>query len=370
MNTPKKNTTRSDSMLAVETCAAGEICGWLDFVEVSPESCVARRSRKSIVDREQAHPIDVSGIEQSKFYLEEMSSLVVAMMPDGVVAMDSSLTIRMCNPAMERIFGWEAGTLVGEKIGVLIPERFQANHGANVASFGKGPVEAHTMGKRGAHTCGLRRDGTEIALGISIMRRQTSRGPLFFALIRDLSEWVRENQELERLANTDPLSGLPNRRAFTSAAEQAIEMVQNSGLPLTIVMLDLDHFKSINDLYGHEGGDCVIRDLPQVLKDVLRQSDLVARWGGEEFIALLPHTAEDAALIIAERLRQKIETTPFVLKGGETISITASLGVIGCISEQDILDVLVQRADRALYAAKKAGRNRVFLFRDDLEQPI
>ncbi|HEY0124422.1 MAG TPA: diguanylate cyclase [Rhizobium sp.] len=303
--------------------------------------------------------------QETNIDLTEMNRSIIAMMPDGIVAMDFSMTIKMCNPAMERMFGWLPGSLVGQKISVLIPQRYRPQHGANVAAFEQGPVNSRTMGNRAAHTYGIRKDGTEIALGISIMKSQTSAGLMFFALIRDRSEWVRESEELERLANTDPLSGLPNRRAFTSAAELAIEQSASSGLPLAVLMIDLDHFKSVNDRFGHEGGDCVIRDLPPILKDVLRQTDLIARWGGEEFIALLPSTTEDAALAIAERLRWKIAATPFTLTDGQTIPITASLGVIVCNSGQEILDTIVQRADRALYAAKKAGRNRAYLFRED-----
>lgn len=315
-------------------------------------------------------PAIFSDGQDTQINVDGISDSIIAMMPDGVVVMDHSMTIRMCNPAMERIFGWSEQSLVGRKIDVLIPERYRPDHGGNVASFQSGPVSARTMGSRKAHTYGLRKDGSEIALGISIMKQQGPEGMLFFALIRDRSEWVRESEELERLANTDPLSGLPNRRAFTRAARLALVEGEGGGLPLSIIMLDIDHFKSINDAHGHDGGDRVIRMLPRLLKGTLRQSDLIARWGGEEFIVLLPNTGEAAASGIAERLRQTIEVTPLDLRNGSTISVTASLGVIACQSGHEILETIVQRADRALYAAKKAGRNRVSIYRGDQDWSI
>jgi two-component system, cell cycle response regulator len=164
--------------------------------------------------------------------------------------------------------------------------------------------------------------------------------------------------EARRLAATDSLTGLMNRRAFMEAMDRERSRVVRHALPLSLLMLDVDYFKRVNDTHGHDAGDAVLRGIAAVLKKIARKSDFVSRWGGEEFVVALAQTAEAGGRIAAERVRRAIAETPFKLPNGESLQATASVGLASATAQMN-LEELVGRADRALYAAKARGRNRV-----------
>lgn len=165
-------------------------------------------------------------------------------------------------------------------------------------------------------------------------------------------------QELWALAHLDPLTALPNRRAFRDAAMVKLAESQTAHRPLALISLDIDHFKHVNDAYGHGAGDTVLRRLADVLKAPLRpNTDMAARTGGEEFAVILPDTDLDSAIAFAEKLRRRIEQTVVVV-GEHEIRPTISLGV-AMNRKSANLDELMDRSDRALYTAKRTGRNKV-----------
>lgn len=167
--------------------------------------------------------------------------------------------------------------------------------------------------------------------------------------------WGRENQ----LARTDPLTGLPNRRALEEWGERAMAQSRSRLMSFTVLAIDVDHFKHINDRYGHKGGDVALRALAAALIAAVRKQDLVARLGGEEFIVLLSNEGLERTLMIAERIRQIVESLNIHVDD-QLIKVTVSSGV-AVFEASDTLETLLRRADRALYAAKLAGRNRVML---------
>jgi len=170
-----------------------------------------------------------------------------------------------------------------------------------------------------------------------------------------MAELVEQSQ---RLACVDSLTGLLNRRAMRSALDGELARSQRYGHPLSLVMMDIDHFKSINDRHGHAGGDEVLRKVSAVLSEAQRRSDLCARWGGEEFLIALSCTDAPGAVIAAERFRRAIEAAVIGSAHSGRIVVTASLGVATLQSAESI-EACLERADRALYAAKAGGRNRV-----------
>jgi diguanylate cyclase (GGDEF)-like protein len=172
------------------------------------------------------------------------------------------------------------------------------------------------------------------------------------------AELAHVNETLKRLASTDALTGAVNRRAFLERGSAELARAARSQRPTTLLALDLDHFKSVNDRYGHPGGDAVLKALVAMLKRETRVSDIVARLGGEEFAVLLPETSLEAALPVAERIRSALEALR-ILYGGMAISVTASIGVAQSTARIGDLEALVAAADAALYAAKIGGRNRV-----------
>ncbi|MCS7279173.1 MAG: GGDEF domain-containing protein [Thermodesulfobacteriaceae bacterium] len=158
---------------------------------------------------------------------------------------------------------------------------------------------------------------------------------------------------IKKINNTDPLTGILNRRAFLKILKREISLAKRHNLPLSLVMIDIDYFKKINDTYGHETGDYVLKSITKVIKKSIRQEDLFARLGGEEFVLLLPHTNMEAAYKMSERLRQTIEKRQFKRIREK---ITASFGITE-FSPLDNFKLFLKRADEALYEAKKRGRN-------------
>lgn len=164
--------------------------------------------------------------------------------------------------------------------------------------------------------------------------------------------------DLRQQAETDPLTRLLNRRAFDQQAKRAMQAADRHGDPMFLLFLDLDHFKSINDRFGHSAGDRVIQGLADTILATIRETDLSARLGGEEFAILLSRTHADTAHAVAERIRRRIETRPFQCATGQEFTATLSVGIAEWRPKDD-LDALMHRADEALYLAKKLGRNRV-----------
>lgn len=167
-----------------------------------------------------------------------------------------------------------------------------------------------------------------------------------------------ERKQLAHLAATDPLTGIDNRRNFLQKGDYLVRSAQRYERPISILMIDVDHFKHINDGSGHHAGDLALRSLAQAVQRTIRATDIFGRIGGEEFGLVLPETDALAAARLAERLRKQLEELEIDLSPG-SVHFTVSIGVTSISSKKDTLDVLLQRADQALYDAKRGGRNRV-----------
>jgi len=168
---------------------------------------------------------------------------------------------------------------------------------------------------------------------------------------------IEYQQHLSNLATLDPLTRLLNRRGMEDALQISLAQASRRGSPTSAIMVDIDHFKGVNDSFGHEVGDHVLRQVAEVLGRLSRSSDVVARTGGEEFLLILPDTELEAARVLAERIREAIGERP-LLVDFQRIAVTVSLGV-ACMVGGANLDELSQEADRAMYLAKRGGRNRV-----------
>jgi two-component system cell cycle response regulator len=170
---------------------------------------------------------------------------------------------------------------------------------------------------------------------------------------------ARLDQSFE-LAITDQLTGLYNRRFLTSQLAPLVNRAQCGGEPVSLMTIDLDHFKRCNDAYGHDVGDAVLREFSARLASNTRPSDFACRFGGEEFVIVMPRTAGDIACLAAERLRRSICASPFIIPGlGQPLEVTVSIGVASTEGGDDTPETLLKRADEALYEAKRGGRNRV-----------
>ena len=219
----------------------------------------------------------------------------------------------------------------------------------------------------------------------SLVRNKDGRPRYFISHVQDITErkitestlrqtkeeLEQKNQELkwafareQLLARTDALTGVNNRRYFFEVAVHEFSAAARYGHPLTAIMFDIDHFKTLNDTYGHQNGDEMLRLVAQTAKKQLRSADIIARYGGEEFIILLPHTNVKQAYAVAERIRQFIMTLRLE-SDRSNAGVTVSLGVAGRDPENDSLDRLIQRADQTMYAAKNCSRNLTLVFGEE-----
>lgn len=182
-------------------------------------------------------------------------------------------------------------------------------------------------------------------------------------------ELEEKNRDLERLSISDGLTALYNHRHIHGLLHEEFERVKRTGDLLTVAMFDLDHFKSVNDTHGHQAGDRVLQEFARILRESARDMDRLGRYGGEEFLTILPETGIDDGTVFVERVRREVARRPFDIGGPDPLHMTVSAGVACIAHEIDSPDALVRRADEALYAAKAAGRDRVVRW-DRLEATV
>jgi two-component system, cell cycle response regulator len=172
--------------------------------------------------------------------------------------------------------------------------------------------------------------------------------------VRELQDDLRQrNAELDRISRSDPLTGLANRRHLDERLAAYASSAERHHHHFSVAIVDIDNFKGVNDTFGHSAGDAVLCEVARRLAASARIEDVVGRWGGEEFIVILPHCDLDGAVVVSERIRQAVSVTPIRFDDGVAIPVTVSIGCTGGADQR-----LIERADAALYAAKKAGRNR------------
>jgi len=219
------------------------------------------------------------------------------------------------------------------------------------------------IGRRSAHKCTYQLVIEENLLGeLTLFSKKpfnteelTVIENLLCALVYPLRNALLYRSALQS-ALIDPLTGAKNRAGMEAALKREIELSHRHNSPICIMLLDIDHFKSVNDNFGHAGGDFVLQAVVQCINETIRGSDMIFRFGGEEFLIMLSCTEIEGATLLAERIRQKIEALSFAPH--RTLQITASLGV-SALQQDETLDALFERTDKALYTAKDTGRNRV-----------
>lgn len=207
----------------------------------------------------------------------------------------------------------------------------------------------------------VRRDGTLLPVLLSATAVRDANGQFLMSrsTLFDLTERKRLESEIQRQARTDTLTGLHNRRYFFELAERELARGRRYNGLLAVLMLDLDHFKAVNDAYGHHAGDRVLRGFGEILARSVRDVDIAGRIGGEEFAVVLPEARAEQAVEVAERVRLAVAGADLRLEQGEALHVTVSIGVAAAAAAESDIEALLDSADQALYEAKRAGRNRV-----------
>jgi diguanylate cyclase (GGDEF)-like protein/PAS domain S-box-containing protein len=275
---------------------------------------------------------------------------------DAIITIDQAQNITLFNRAAENLFGYDAAEMLGRPLVNLLPQAYRTNHPGHIHQFARSPVHSRQMDERN-RIYGQHRDGSLLPVEIAISKINVDGLLEFTAVIRDISDRVRLMDLLQKEAVTDELTGLPNRREFL----EVVENVLRTDDRLSVLMLDIDYFKKVNDTYGHDAGDEVLRVLAKAGMVASRNMDVFARWGGEEFVVAMPATDLEQARTRAEMLRVTVEKQEFLhsWSTGKAIPFTVSIGVATRAPGEHDLDAILKRADQALYRAKEGGRNRV-----------
>lgn len=310
---------------------------------------------------------------------------------DGILVIDERGIVRDINPAAAKIFGFEVAEIVGRNVSRLMPEPYSSMHDGYIANYLR-TGEAKIIGV-GRELTGLRKNGETFPIELAVTEMYVHGERRFVGTVLDISkrkkaeellrrtneeleqrvqqrtaELARMNldlnneiaerklieEKLEQQARTDDLTGICNRRQFNIMLNLELERVRRYHSTLFLIMFDIDHFKKINDDFGHQQGDVILKELTQLISREIRASDIFARWGGEEFVLIVFENDLAGACRMAEKLKAAVEHHSFSRVG----NITCSFGVATCAADEDASE-LMSRVDRLMYRAKEKGRNRV-----------
>jgi diguanylate cyclase (GGDEF)-like protein/PAS domain S-box-containing protein len=275
---------------------------------------------------------------------------VLEWIPDAVVVADRDGKIVYANRQVEGLTGYKPAEIVGRKIEVLVPAGLRADHSQRRRRFyGRGL--ARLMGARDSDYRLRRKDGSRVSVEISL----GPAGDSVVAVIRDFTERSHMEAALEHRALHDPLTDLANRTLFFDRLQQSIVGAQREGNHVALVMLDVDEFKAVNDVYGHAVGDEVLKEMGVRLRKGLRATDTAARIGGDEFAWILPGVTSRAAVRSTVRKRLGVAQQPMTV-GEQRIHVRVSAGVAVYPDDGQNADTLMRYADSAMYSAKRDGR--------------
>ncbi len=268
------------------------------------------------------------------YYMSLINSLY-----EGLIVVSKGGVVVEVNDSLCKLLNRSRDNLVGRNISEVFPELFSE-------------IESLLKGKELKRSKRLKlvKSGEEKYFLLLISQYKD----LFIITVNDITQMVNYEKKLEELSQKDHLTGVFNRRAIEDILTSEIERAHRYGRPLSVVFMDLDNFKQVNDKYGHDVGDLVLKNIAEVVQKELRNTDVFGRWGGEEFLIVMPETGVKGAVKLAERIRRAVENSSF----GQPERITASFGVAQ-LEDEDTLEALVKRADEALYRAKREGKNRV-----------
>ncbi|ODB37012.1 diguanylate cyclase [Pseudoalteromonas sp. BMB] len=272
--------------------------------------------------------------------------------PDAILYCDKDGRLTEVNKACTDLFGYQPQELLGMQVEDLIPERYTGKHVVDREKF-QGTSTMRRVTHDGLKIVGRHQSGVEIPVDIALSTVSVSKNDVFIAVIRDL----RQEQELKNRAELDFLTQVMNRRKIEALLKEEVQRAIRYHRALSLLVIDVDHFKQLNDTAGHQDGDNALKEVGQFLREQARPSDHIGRWGGDEFVIICPETRPDAALNFAQRLVH--EFTRFTSFG-----LTFSIGVAGyeLIGESFNHKRCFEEADLALYESKKSGRDRASLY--------
>ena len=285
---------------------------------------------------------------------EVFVSSILNAVRDGIVTINVKGIIESFNPGAEQIFGYHSHEVIGKNVSVLMPEPFKSEHDDYLAEFSEGKSTRDQS--KPLEQVALRKSGETFSVEISLNTVQIAGETKITGVVRDITERKEYEEQIEKLAMTDSLTGLVNRHQYNQYLHETLQRANRFKIPFTLMMVDLDKFKPINDTYGHAVGDILLQEVAKAMLKSCREVDIVARLGGDEFSIIVNgvNTAEEVA-ILAERVISHI-SEPRVIEG-HNIQVGASIGISLFPGDSTDLKTMESMADKALYFAKDSGRN-------------
>lgn len=344
------------------TVGTGERIGTVCLIDSRPRSDFTPHDRQNlsdlaalVVDR-----IEMRRLESVRTVSQARFENIAATSPDAIVCSDAQGVITFWNRSAERLFGYAASEVTDRPGEIVIPASWRRIYEAELARLRRG--EAMELADRTIELSGLRKDGSEFPAEFSLSTWDEGNTASVGAIIRDVTE-RRENEErLFRLACMDALTDLPNRAAWRERLTDTLA----AGKPASVLLLDLDGFKEVNDTLGHSAGDAVLRETARRLETVCHEADMIARLGGDEFVALLPTNDLRTAQVIADRLIDVL-AAPHSF-AGEHIAVGVTIGIATAPDHGTAPEHLLNAADLALYRAKGLGKGRWEVFTPALRE--
>ncbi|HEX7522753.1 MAG TPA: diguanylate cyclase [Candidatus Deferrimicrobium sp.] len=281
---------------------------------------------------------------------------------DAILSIDEDGLILMANRAAKDVFEYPGQEIAGLDVRQLL------GSGQEGAWEVLARYASRSESGKYVESSAVSRSGKKIPFHITVSENVSGGKRIYTAIMRDVSQIKAYEEDLQILANTDSLTRLYNRRQLYPILQKELDHAVRKKVPFSVLLIDIDHFKKFNDTYGHAGGDLLLVGFADKIRSAIRQMDSAFRFGGEEFVVLLPEITGQDAMVPAERFRQLIADSRFPMPpGGQPVSVTVSVGIAG-YRNGDTLDDLIRHADLAMYAAKSGGRNRVADY-DQLTNP-
>ena len=297
---------------------------------------------------------------------EQRLANVLSAVRDAIITIDQKGNVQSINAAGERMFGYPKNLVLGQNIKMLMPSQYADHHDGYLDRYvktGESELINASMEFEGQHA-----NGAVFPIELSVTEMMQGNQRLFTGVIRDITQRKKAQERVEFLAHHDALTALPNRNLYIERVERAIYRAHRSGKPLALLFVDLDKFKPINDELGHEAGDVVLKTVAERLLSCVRQSDTVARFGGDEFVAILENLDHpDSASVVAKKMiAALVEPIAVSSDGDSTVEATvgASVGISVYPHDGKTMDDLARAADEAMYAVKEEGRNNFKFYSD------
>lgn len=297
---------------------------------------------------------------------DRMFQSVIESANHGIIVTDKNGTILQWNEGAQHIFGYAKEDVTGSNISIIIPERYQEAHRKGMERYAstKTPRVIGTT----VELSGCRKDGSEFPLEMSLGTWETDKGTFFSSIIQDVTERKMTEEKISSLVYLDPLTGLPNRRLLNDRLTSALDQAKENNQIFSLLNIDLDHFKFINDSFGHLIGDRLLQEVAGRLQEFAAKSDTISRIGGDEFVLLLPNTDYNKAAEYSKNILKTLNQ-PFYIKN-EEMFITPSIGISMFPADGDDVETLMKHADIAMYRVKEEGKNRFQFFTQEMNQSV